>query len=263
MRLASLALALAATSTAGCPETPPSSPTPSEPAAAAPAEEPAPVPCDPGLDAGLLGHVGLERMVKEVAPGERVPLRVGIYWSPDVPFEPVRACVKWSVAERDMGTVDEAAGVLRVLPGAKGKLHLRGEVTGSAAPLEEELLVIGEDVAPIVGYWREEARLDCGTRKWLTPERPIVLLDVRAAGTLSMTWTAADFYRDYEADFRWNPDTKRLTLRVTDGKYAPADARKEGTARIERKDLILEEIWLGGTRYAGEVPACGHRFVRR
>jgi hypothetical protein len=254
-------LLLAAASTAaGCVEPPAAVPASLQPA---PAPEVAPLPsCDPGLDAGALEYLKLESMEQDVAPGQRVPLRVGYYTSPHVPFEPVAACVRWTVTEADMATVDQAAGILTVLPGAKGRLHLHGTVSGSASPVEAELIVIGEDVAPIVGYWKEESRLDCETRRWVPPQRPIVQLELRAEGALAMTWTWQDFVGDYSARYSWNRETTRMSLQVLGGKYPPVDARKEGTARIERGALIFEGIWLGGTRYAGEVPVCGHRFVR-
>jgi hypothetical protein len=170
--------------------------------------------------------------------------------------------VHWSVAETEMATIDHAAGILTVLPNAKGRLHLRGTVTGSARPVEGEIIVIGEDVAPLLGAWKEEASLDCLTHLWITPSVPIVLFKLRAEGGFEMASTWHDFQSDYYGKFTYNRETARMTLEVTEGKYPPLEARKQGTARIERGALVLDGIWLGSTRFAGEPVACGHRFVR-
>jgi hypothetical protein len=262
MRLRVALLLVATGSAAACSAPPAAAPSPTEPPAPPPEAVASVPPCDPDLDAGSFARLALEAMERDVRPGQRIPLRVGYYTSPDVPFEPVAACVRWSVVEADMATVDGAAGILTVLPGAKGRIHLRGAVAASGTTVEAEIIVVGDAVAPIAGHWKEQARLDCGTRAWVPPERPIVHLELRAEGELVMTWTWQDFVSDYVAKYSYNPETARMRVEVTGGKYPPADPRMDGTARIERGALVLEGIWLASTRYAGEPRACGHRFVR-
>jgi hypothetical protein len=262
MRPLSLALLLLAAASSGCLGLQPLAPEPAPSTPPSPEPPEPPDPCKPDVDAKSLEHLQLKGVGSDVAPGEQFALRVGHYTYPSAPFEVVPACVTWSIAERDMATVDPAGGMLTVLPGAKGTLHVRGTVARSADPVEAELFVIPKDVAPLAGYWKEQARLDCVTGTWRVPKHPIELLHFSAVREVVVTWIAWEAYRDYSASFSWDPATTRMTLHLTGGTYQPSDVRTSGTARLEKGALILEGIYLGSPKHVVELPACGHRFVR-
>lgn len=252
-------LLVVAGASSGCLGLQPLAPEPAPSTPPSPEPPTPPGPCKPDLDASSLEHLGLEGYGSDVAPGERIALAVGHYY-PGGGFGRVPACVTWSVAERDMVTVDQ--GMLTVLPGAKGTLHIRGTVAGSDEPVEAKLAVIGKDVAPLAGFWKEQARRDCWTGSWRIPQHPIKELQFRAAGEMLVTWNPWEFYHDYVATFSWDPATTRMTFQITDGNHKPSDVRTSGTARIEKGALVLEGLWLGSPKDAVDMPGCGQRFVR-
>jgi hypothetical protein len=218
--------------------------------------------CDAELPADSAARLHVEGSGRDVGPGDRVELRVGHHTDPGAPMERSNACVNWSVDEAGMATIDAAQQTLTVLPGAKGTLHVRARVIGTATVVAGELVIIPKELAPLVGLWKEEARLDCRTRKWVTPPQPIRELHVRAEGKLLVTWTPFEVYYDYAAAFTWDPASGKMALAVDGVNYRPPDVHATGTARIEKGALLFEGIWLGSAKGQTETPACAHRFVR-
>lgn len=269
-----LAVALAVALSTGCRLTPdPSAPVivtaPPPPSSSAsssagspPTSPAAAAGCDAKLPADSVARLHMEGSGRDVGPGDRVELRLGHYTHPGAPMERSNACVTWSVDEAGMATIDAAQQTLTVQPGAKGTLHLRARVSGAGTVVAGELVIISRELAPLVGIWKEEARLDCKTRTWVTPPQPIRELHLRAEGKLLVTWTPFEVYYDYEAAFTWDPASGKMALQVKRVNYQPPDLRPTGTARIEKGALLFEGIWLGSARGQTETPACAHRFVR-
>jgi hypothetical protein len=246
---------------------PPSAVAPAPPSATsalAPSATPSAVEvgCDARLSPESLDRLQMEGSGRDVAPGDRVELRVGRYTDPGAPMERVNACVTWSVDEPATATIDPGQHSLTVLPGATGVVHVHARVRASGAVVSGELVVIPKELAPLIGVWKEEARLDCTRRTWVTPPKPIRELHVRAERKVLVTWTPFEVYYDYSAAFTWDPGTGKMSLQVEKVNYAPPDVRTSGAARIDKGALLLEGIWLGSARGDKETPACAHRFVR-
>jgi hypothetical protein len=114
--------------------------------------------------------------------------------------------------------------------------------------------------SPIVGYWRETARIPCDGGPAFVPEDPIREFVVWAAGAMRVTWRPFETYHDYHGDYQLDLDKQLINISNLDGNYVPTDIDHRGRYVMQNNTLILEDLWLGTSRDGGEPPACGHRF---
>jgi hypothetical protein len=117
--------------------------------------------------------------------------------------------------------------------------------------------------SPVVGRWREIARIPCDGDPEYVPDDPILEFIVSAAGSFSLTWVPFETYHDFRGNYRLDPDNALIHLSNLDGNYVPVDLDPRGrfVGTRPRTTLLLEGMWLGSSRDAvGQPPACGHRF---
>ena len=106
---------------------------------------------------------------------------------------------------------------------------------------------------PLVGIWRQDGS-DC------PPESAVRELVFSGAGVMSVTWTPFETYKDYWADYTFDPASGAFSFDVDGGNQIPEDIISEGAARLEGDRLIFDGVFLGTPRQAtGE---CDGDFVR-
>lgn len=106
---------------------------------------------------------------------------------------------------------------------------------------------------PLVGIWRQDGS-DC------PPESAVRELVFSGAGVMSVTWTPFETYKDYWADYTFDPASGAFSFDVDGGNQIPEDIISEGAARIEGDRLILDGVFLGTPRQA--MGECDGDFVR-
>jgi hypothetical protein len=114
--------------------------------------------------------------------------------------------------------------------------------------------------SPIVGYWRETARIPCDGGPAFVPEDPIREFVVWAAGAIRVTWRPFETYHDYHGDYQLDLDKQLINISNLDGNYVPTDIDHRGRFVMQKHTLILEDMWLGSSRDGRQPPACGRRF---
>ncbi len=121
--------------------------------------------------------------------------------------------------------------------------------------------------APLVGTWREETQIACGTGAEVPvpANSRINELVLRADGTFSVTWMPFESYKDYWGRFQADIPEGRLSLFVDYGNHVPPNLDLEGSHEVAPGGhLVLRDLWLGASlRSAGAASACGHAFSRR
>ena len=115
--------------------------------------------------------------------------------------------------------------------------------------------------SPVVGYWRETARIPCDGSPEYVPVDPIREFFVWAAGSFRLTWEPFETYHDFHGSYRLDLDNALIHITEIDGNYLPVDLDPRGRFGGTNNTLVLEGMWLGSSRNAvGQPPACGHRF---
>jgi hypothetical protein len=200
----------------------------------------------------------------EMRPGEQWRLVVGSVECCYV-FVPRELDAIWTVSPVDGVTVDDR-GLLTVdtsVPdGTVFTVTANRDPVGPAASLRVH--VYTPEARPLVGLWRETARIACGAGSETAPETKIGELRFGADGTFSVTWHPFEIFVDYWGTYEADRETGELTLTVTSG-MAPTPEDFDGEGRFEVRDdgsLALEGIWLGSSPYRdASMPGCGHVFA--
>lgn len=227
-------------------------------------------PCGEPLDEEKVSRlvIGLEDTI-QLRPGESRGLAVGTreccVW-----FDPVPACVAWSVAPIDAGAaIDPETGVLLIdeeTPHGATFL-VSADVEAGRRVLTIEVFVYTTDANPLVGLWREHAQISCGRdgEDVALPEHGgIGELAFRADGRFGVTWTPFETYQDYWGTYDYDAAAGTLSLAVEGGNYVPPDVDGEGNVALEEDGaLALRGLFLGSPADGGSPPGvCGHRFHR-
>jgi len=254
----------------------PADPT-SDPVAEAAPEVQADLPADASADAPGCGKPPLDPAVLDnlrislapmlqVQPGGVIDFEVGkveccVY------LEPVDACVTWSATPAEGASIDPVTGRFEVAAGtAPGtKYTVTADVESGRRTLSIDVHVYTPESNPLVGIWREESRVACGTGEVTEPADPIGELLFYAGGTFNVTWTPFETYVDYWGAYEFSVAAGTISFAAEGGNYVPADLDGQGTFGIdEHARLTLTDVWLGTSQQAGAgVPvACGHVFRR-
>jgi hypothetical protein len=218
----------------------------------APDEEPHLVPVD-SLDTTI-----------ELLSGGTVILTLGVFACCYV-FQPVPARAAWSIAPSEGARLDPESGLLTVDPSVPS-----GSVFIVTASIEDGRRLVTADVVvftlqsnPLVGYWREQAQLDCATGAEVVPEHRIAELVFNADGTFAVTWYPFEVYHDYWGKYTFDLTRGVLDLEVEDGNYVPSNLDGHGRFAFDADGrLILREVWLGMAPDGHGPPNCGHIFMR-
>jgi len=221
------------------------------------------VPDEDTLERLELSTSPLEQTV-QMHPGETHAFSLGVIECCYI-LEPVEACATWSVEPTLGASIDAQTGVFAVDQGTPS-----GSVFTVSADVENGRRVVSIEVHvytlednPLVGLWREEAQLACGTGEEVVPEEPIRELRFGADGSFAVTWKPFEIYVDYRGTYAYDLTRGTLDLVVEGGSYVPDDVDGTGSFSIDEEGcLILSEIWLGSPRGGPSSPNCGHGFMQ-
>jgi hypothetical protein len=219
--------------------------------------------CPNVLDEDTLSRLQLSLIAGiEMQPGETRNMTVGtgvccVY------FEPVDACVTWSVEPGEAATISESGELTIGSSTAHGTvLTVTADVENGRRLISDEVYVYDLAQNPLVGNWHEAAQFTCGDQQEVMPNQPIQELKFHADGKVDVTWMPFEVYIDYWGTYKVSGDGS-IELTITSGAYVPDDL--DGTGRYaidEDGQLILQDMWLGSPQGGGDVAHCGHRFVR-
>ena len=120
---------------------------------------------------------------------------------------------------------------------------------GLTGPVE----VFSSAANPLVGTWRQEAD-DCPS------ESAVRELVFTGANEMTVTWTPFEVYKDYWADYEYDPETGAFSFEVDGGNQVPEDLVRSGTLTLDGDRLIMDGVFLGTPRQA--KGACMGDFVR-
>ncbi len=219
------------------------------------------------LDAGTLERLTLSwHDDVQLRPGQSYQFAAGTLkccvW-----LKPVKAHVSWSITPTSGARIDHRTGSFTVDSSTPA-----GSVFTVTASVEDGRRVLSTRVHvytlasnPLVGAWREESELPCGTDEPRAPADRIGELSFRADGRFTVTWHPFEIYHDYGGGYTYDVETGTLHLAVEGGNYVPRDVRGTGTFIVEGdKRLTLRDIWLG-SRPKGTAPdsVCQMVFTRR
>lgn len=240
-------------------------------------QTPSPTPTPAALDEETLGRLVIFAFVPgeqpsiipvgslsdtlQAVPGGSLALALG-YYECCYFFQPVPASAVWSVAPTEGVTIDPATGLLTVDPDApSGVYTVSADVENGRRIVSTELHVFTPDENPLVGFWRETARIDCASRAEVVPTEPIQEFIFGADGTFSVTWFPFEVYQDYWGTYAFDPATGSLDLVIENGNYIPSTFDGTGTYSLDPAGrLILSDIWLGSppTTTTTTTQTCGH-----
>lgn len=225
---------------------------------------------DDGTDDGIacaqpLDQMTLDQLVldagfmNKVAAGGSQQIAVGVF-GPGF-FEPIEACVEWSIAPAEGAAID-GAGLFSV-----DDTTAAGTVFTVTADVEDGRRILMTDVtvyvpleSPILGYWSEVTQIPCDGGDPFVPEQAIPELIFHDTGDFQVTWTPFESYVDYWGTFTWDDANGLLDLTVIGGNYVPDPIDGSGSASVADGVLTLTDIWLGNPQGGTAEPACGHTF---
>ncbi len=219
-----------------------------------------------GIYDRLVIDLGLDRYL-EMQPGETHAFRVGKLECCTY-VDPVETQVVWSVTPLITGvSIDAATGILTLAPEVPHGTVLRvfADVENGRRILFAPVYVYTPKENPLVGMWKETARLSCSDARRQKPEPPIEELIFRADGSVFVTWQTIEYNQDYWGHYEYSLEAGTLALRIDGGRFIPKDF--DGKGEFEMRDggrtLLLRHIWLGTRSAPAPPPACGHVFTRR
>lgn len=156
----------------------------------------------------------------QMRSGETKAIALGVVEYPM--FREVEACVVWSVAPEEGATITQD-GELTIDPSVP-----HGSIFTVTADIENGRRLMSIDVYvydpaqnPLVGGWREEAQIACGSQEEVAPGEPILSLVFYADGRMTVTWFPFETYIDYSGVYSVSPDGS-IELAITWSAYAPA-----------------------------------------
>jgi hypothetical protein len=178
-------------------------------------------------------------------------------------FEPVDACVEWSVTPIDGVTID-AQGLVTVSAAVPNgaQFTVTADVEQGRRVLTLLAYVYTAEGNPFVGHWTEKAQLDCEAGAEGDPGDPINELRFDASGDVWVTWYPFEVYYDWWGTWSFSLEDGTIEMAPTGGNYVPDDVDGVGTFTIDGNSLILKDIWLGSYQGEETPPGCGHRFER-
>lgn len=130
-------------------------------------------------------------------------------------------------------------------------LRLEGSYKGHS--LTGRVDVYAEEANPLVGVWRQDGA-QCPANS------TILELVFNAANEMTVTWTPFEVYKDYWADYTFDPETGAFSFQVDGGNQVPEDIVTSGAIHLEGDTLTFDTVFLGTPRQA--EGACSGSFTR-
>jgi len=188
---------------------------------------------------------------------------------PPFAFEPVDACVSWTVSDSSFAAIDSLSGQLNIDEKAPDGFNfiIIANVENGRRILARSAWVYRPEANPLVGVWTETRRFSCGSGRELSPERPIAELAFRADGVMSVTRIPIEVFRDYESRYSFDKERGKVAFAVPAREGIVSDVDGFGRFQIdEGGKLILKNITLGrfgsDTITKRERLACRYEFQR-
>lgn len=201
--------------------------------------------------------------IVQLKPGEQYQFSVGdircCYY-----FDPLDVKAVWSfspasgakIDQNGLFTVDEntpSGSVFRVT----------ANINNGQATAGIDVYIYRTEDNPLIGTWREDTQLACGSELLVTPDQLIGELIFRADGTFSVTWHPFEVYTDYNGKYQSDLQNGSLEMTIENGNYIPGDVDPSGSFYIDWDNrLILKDLWLGSWQGSSNPAQCGHRFIK-
>jgi hypothetical protein len=210
--------------------------------------------CKQPLDAETLNRLSLGWDDVQLHPGDSRQFSLVIL-STFSPSQEVPACATWKVEPKGKGATISSAGLLTV--DAKTPSRTRFVVTADIEQGRTQrtigVLIYTSEDQPLVGFWREKSRSECGTEKETISSLPIQELEFRAKGWFSVTWMPFETYRDYWGSYTADNSTGALSLKIEGGNYVPRNFRGVGKFKLTGKNTLeLTGVYLGNKNNSGQ-----------
>lgn len=181
-------------------------------------------------------------------------------------FEPVKACVVWTVEPAKWARIDAHTGTLTV---DKATAHdntftVRAIVENGRRVVSTNVRVYTREANPLAGRWAQE--MPAAGAGGETPRfyEQINELHFKADGTFSVTWVPFECYKDYWGTYTSDKETGRLKLTIDRGNHMPADVNGDGTFTLDGSGrLALKGICLGSPSEEAKGAGCDLVFKRR
>ncbi|WP_300395647.1 hypothetical protein [Henriciella sp.] len=149
---------------------------------------------------------------------------------------------------------DDGLAIASISADAEPGTRVRLEATYRGAyALSGIVDIYREEENPLVGLWRQ-AGDSC------PPESAVRELVFTGGNEMSVTWTPFEVYKDYWADYQYDPQTGAFSFEVEGGNQIPEDIVAAGTAQVDGDRLVFKDVFFGTPRQA--EGGCRATFVR-
>jgi len=199
----------------------------------------------------------------QLQPGEQYQFRVGdircCYF-----FDPLDVKAVWSVSPSSGAKIDQN-GLFTVDENTPSGSVFRvtADINNGQATSGIDVYIYRTEDNPLIGTWREDAQIACGSELPVTPDHLIGELRFRADGSFSVTWYPFEVYTDYDGKYQYDMQNGGLELTIEYGNYIPGDVDTSGSFSIDGENrLILKDLWLGSWQGSSNPAQCGHRFIK-
>lgn len=180
-------------------------------------------------------------------------------------FVPVPVMAVWSVTPSLSAQIDPATGVLRIDPDAPSgsPVTVRADIEQGRHEVVTEVSVYTPEDNVLLGHWREEVQIACGSGEEVPPAEAIQELVFAVDGSFAVTWRPFESYVDYWGTYSFDVGRDTLDLTITGGNHIPSDVDGSGRFALDAAgSLLLTDLWLGTPPPETSQRHCGHRFGR-
>ncbi len=184
----------------------------------------------------------------------------------------VEAPVRYSIEPTAGATINQTTGEFLVDKSTPhGMIYtVKADVYGGKRIITAKAYVYTPEANPLVGLWKEDARLYCKSGQWTKPEHAINELIFKANGRYSVTWIPFEIYIDYVGAYSFDLKTGKMSMEIEGVNFVPPDFKGSGTFEMEGANtIVLKNIYLGTkgrgakeSKAGDALQACGHKFIR-
>ena len=226
--------------------------------------------CKQPLDAQTLNQLSLGWDDVELHPGDSHQFSLAIL-STFAPAQEVPGCATWKVQPDGKGATISSSGLLSIDPKTppRSRFVVTADIEQGRAQRRVGVFVYTAEDQPLVGFWREKSRTDCGPQRGTVIAQGIQELVFNARGSFSVTWVPFEVYKDYWGNYTADSSTRKLSLQIERGNYVPKNFRGAGKFKLADKNTLeLTGIYFGAKQTsdhgttAKADPSCRYTFSR-